>query len=81
MTSNTPATITVADLAEALGTDPRTTRKFLRSVTDKADQPGKGSRWSIEKKSLNALKKQFATYLEARRANTEDDDAEEATAE
>ena len=81
MTSNTPATITVADLAVALDTDPRTARKFLRSITPKENQPGKGSRWSIEKKALNSLKKQFATYLEARRATDDEEPAEGDSAE
>jgi hypothetical protein len=72
--------INVTELATELGTDPRTARKFLRSITPKENQPGKGSRWSIEKKSLASLRKQFATYLEARRS-ANDEDADEATAE
>lgn len=66
-------TLTVSELAESLETDARTTRRFLRSITPKDAQPGKGARWSIEKKSLTSLKKQFATYLEARAAKEESD--------
>ncbi len=56
------AQITTAELSTELGTDARTARKFLRSITPKADQPGKGSRWAIEKRDLRSLKSQFAKY-------------------
>jgi len=68
------ATITVADLATDLNTDPRTARKFLRTITPRDEQPGKGSRWSIEKRQVASLRKKFASYLadvEARRASRE----------
>ena len=57
------ATINIQDLSTALEANPRTVRKFLRSVTPVEDQPGKGGRWQIEKKNLRSLKKQFATFL------------------
>lgn len=62
-----PASLTVTDLNEILGTDGRTTRKFLRSITPKDDQPGKGSRWGLEggAKNITALKKQFAAFQAA----------------
>ena len=59
------ASITVKDLAETLGTDPRTARKFLRSVTPKENQPGKGGRWEIERKTVAGYKKQFAKFAQA----------------
>ena len=58
------ATINIQDLSTALEANPRTVRKFLRSVTPVEDQPGKGGRWQIEKKDLRSLKKQFETYIE-----------------
>lgn len=58
--------LTPADLATELDTDSRTVRKFLRSITPKDAQPGKGSRWSIEKKSLRSLRKQYADWDAAR---------------
>ena len=66
-------TLTPADLAEVLGTDARTTRKFLRSITPKDAQPGKGSRWAIKgtKGNLTDLGKKFAAFTaaeDARRA-------------
>ena len=57
------ATINIQDLSTALEANPRTVRKFLRSVTPVENQPGKGGRWQIEKKNLRSLKKQFETFL------------------
>lgn len=56
--------ITVKELAEALGSDPRTTRKFLRKVTPAEDHPGKGGRWTIDgsAKALRDFKKAFEQY-------------------
>jgi len=59
------ATITVTDLATELGTDARTTRKFLRSVTPADEQPGKGGRWEIEKREVRSLKSKFAKFTAA----------------
>lgn len=59
------ATINIADLATELNTDARTTRKFLRSITPKDAQPGKGSRWSIEKRDVRSLRSQFTKFTAA----------------
>lgn len=59
------AQITVQDLATELGTDPRTARKFLRSITAKDEQPGKGSRWAIEKGQVRSMKSKFAAFSKA----------------
>lgn len=56
------ATITVSEFATELDTDARTARKFLRSVTEADSQPGKGGRWSIEKRDLRSLKSKFAKW-------------------
>lgn len=61
------ATINISDLATELGTDPRTARKFMRSVTPADAHPGKGARWSIEKREVRSLKSKFAKF-EADRA-------------
>ena len=74
------ATINVQEFATELNTDARTARKFLRSVTPKEEQPGKGSRWSIEKNKLRGLKKEFAAYEEKLRARAEEP-ADEVEAE
>lgn len=72
------ATITVNELAVTLETDPRTTRKFLRSITPKDQQPGKGSRWSIEKKSVRSLTSQFKKWTAENEAAKAARDAEKA---
>lgn len=59
------AQITVQELATTLDTDARTTRKFLRSVTEKEQQPGKGGRWVIEKRDVASLKKKFSAFQKA----------------
>ena len=55
------AEITTSEFATELGTDPRTVRKYLRSITPKDEQPGKGGRWALDgtKRSLNTHRKQF----------------------
>jgi predicted ArsR family transcriptional regulator len=56
------AQITVNELAEQLETTPRTARKFLRTITPKEEQPGKGKRWQIQKRDVRGLVKKFATF-------------------
>lgn len=80
------ATINVATLANELGTDARTTRKFLRSITPRDEQPGKGARWEIEKRSVRSLRSKYAKWeeeLEARKAakEAETDKADEVLEE
>lgn len=55
-------TLTVTDLAAELGTDPRTARKFLRSITALDEQPGKGGRWGIPKAKVRTLRSQFTKF-------------------
>jgi len=62
------ATISVVDLATALETDGRTARKFLRSITPKDAQPGKGARWAIESKQVASLQKKFTAFVAASEA-------------
>lgn len=78
------AAMTAQELATELGTDARTIRKFLRSVTDKENQPGKGARWSIEKKHLRTLRKQYTDWDAARQtaadeAEVDENETEDAT--
>ena len=60
--------LTTAELAEKIGTDPRTLRKFLRATTPKDSQPGKGSRYAIEGKSVRLLAKGFDAWKSAQDA-------------
>ena len=66
------ATLTPAEFAAEIGTDARTARKFLRSITPKDEQPGKGSRWAIEKRSVRSLRKRFTEWSEAQEAARQD---------
>lgn len=78
------AQITTNEFAAELGTDTRTVRKFLRSITPKDEQPGKGSRWVLEgnKRELTKMRKQFAAWTEELNAKAAAKaDAEEPTAE
>ena len=71
------ATINIQDFAAALEANPRTVRKFLRSVTPVENQPGKGGRWQIEKKDLRSLKKKFETYIEEHTRTSNDEEITE----
>jgi len=77
--------LTATELATELNTTGREVRKFLRSITPKDDQPGKGARWGIEKKNLRSLKSQHAKWLkaqdEARAAREATENAPEGDAE
>lgn len=59
--------MTPAELAEHLDATPRYTRKFLRAITPREDQPGKGGRWAIDgsKKELSQLTKKFKEFQKA----------------
>lgn len=79
--------MTPAEFAEIVESDGRTVRKFLRSITPRDEQPGKGSRWQLDgtAKSVNRLKKQFADWhqkqLEERARRAAEAAAEAAAAE
>jgi hypothetical protein len=60
--------LTTKDLADELGTDGKTLRKFLRSHLPKDSQPGQGGRYSFEKKDLASLKKAWLKWSEKRDA-------------
>lgn len=78
--------MTPAEFAVEVDSDGRTVRKFLRSITPKDEQPGKGSRWSLPgtAKDVNRLKKQFADWnakMLAEKAERAEKAAEDAAAE
>ena len=70
------ATINIQDLSTALEANPRTVRKFLRSVTPVEDQPGKGGRWQIEKRDIRGLQKKFQVFQEEHMRNAAEDEVE-----
>lgn len=61
------ATLTPKELAIKLGTDAKTLRKYLRSVTPRDAQPGKGHRWSIEANTVKTHKAAFAKWDKERK--------------
>lgn len=65
-------TLTTAQAAEKLETTPRELRKFLRSITEKDAQPGKGSRWSLEARDVTKMRKQFTEWQAARAEKVEE---------
>lgn len=60
----TMAQITPAELAERWETDPKTVRRFLRSLISKDERPGKGRRWALSDDSatLDALTERFNAW-------------------
>lgn len=64
------ATMTPSELSTELSSDPKTVRKFLRSITPREGQPGKGSRWAVpaNKSQLTKLRKQFTEWDAAQKA-------------
>lgn len=57
-------TMTPKQAADAIGTDPRTLRKYLRDSIPREDHPGKGGRWELKgsKRDLAALRKGFLAW-------------------
>lgn len=62
------ATINIAEFATIIEATPRDARKFLREVTPAESQPGKGGRWSIEKRDVRPLRSKFTKWDAARNA-------------
>lgn len=58
------AELTTKEFAAAIGTDPKTLRKYLRDSTPRDQHPGKGSRWVLPgtKTALAAARKGFAKW-------------------
>jgi hypothetical protein len=80
-------TLTTAELAEEFNTTPRTLRKFLRADArgrNAADSlPGKGGRYTIERRAVKGLKGRFAKWQAdeaARRAEIAQKVADDAKA-
>jgi hypothetical protein len=58
------ATQTPTEFAATVDSTGREVRKFLRSITPKDEQPGKGSRWELPtgKREVTKLEKQFSNW-------------------
>lgn len=79
---NMSATLTPAEFAATVGSDGRTVRKFLRDITPKEDQPGKGSRWALPgtKRDVSKLTKQFRDWAATQAEEKAKREAEKAAA-
>lgn len=82
------AEMTTREFADAIGTDPKSLRKYLRDSTPRDEQPGKGGRWVLPgtKTAIAKHRKQFAAWqaeqakAQAERAAKAAKDADEAAA-
>jgi len=75
--------MTPTEFAATVDSTGREVRKFLRSITPKDEQPGKGSRWSLPatKREVTKLQKQFTDWKAAQEAARAEREAEAATDE
>jgi hypothetical protein len=81
--------MTTRQFADALGTDPKTVRKYLRDSTPRDEHPGKGGRWVLPgtKTAISKHRKSFAKWQKdqadaaAERAAKAAKDAEDALTE
>lgn len=53
-------TMTPKEIAAALDTDPKTCRRFLRSLT--TERAGKGGRWAIDASMIDEIADRFDAY-------------------
>lgn len=65
------ATITPKEFAQKVDSDPRTVRKFFRSL-DSVESPGKGGRYAIEAKQVKSLTTKFNKWNELRTQNADE---------
>lgn len=74
------AQFTTAEVAEKFETTARTLRKFLRADESGIESVGKGSRYALPsaKREVNALRKRFTAWDEARKAPEVEGEAPEA---
>ena len=56
--------MTTKAFAQAIGTDPKSLRKYLRDTTPRDEHPGKGGRWVLPgtKSAINAHRKSFTKW-------------------
>ncbi len=59
----TMAQLSTKELADELGTDPKTLRKFLRTEESGVNPVGQGRRYAIEKRQLRSIQKRYAQWV------------------
>ncbi|AHC28064.1 MULTISPECIES: hypothetical protein [Mycobacteriaceae] len=67
MTTPAPSTLTTREVAETVGTGPKTLSVFLRASKD-YEVVGSGSRYAFTAKDITPMKKRFAKWLAEREA-------------
>lgn len=78
MTTPAPATLTTREVAEKVGTDPKTLRVFLRASKD-YEAVGSGSRYAFTAKDVAPMKAKFTAWVADREAKTKAKQAPQAT--
>lgn len=68
--------MTTSEVAEQLGTDPKTLRKFFRSDQCSIEPVGQGKRYAITKSDIKELKTAFGAWSSGKVKKATDDDAE-----
>lgn len=58
--------MTSSEVAEELGIDAKTLRKFLRSDESPVEPVGQGNRYAIPKQKVRTLAKAYTAWAEAR---------------
>jgi hypothetical protein len=76
-------TMSPAEIAVEFDSTGREVRKFLRSITPKDEQPGKGSRWSVAANAnqLKKLRKQFDEWALAKAEKVDEPETDDETPE
>jgi hypothetical protein len=77
---NMAKTMSPTEIAVEFDSTGREVRKFLRSITAKDAQPGKGSRWAVPANAnqLKKLRKQFDEWALAKAEKAAEDATEDA---
>ncbi|MGU3651199.1 hypothetical protein [Mycolicibacterium sp. A43C] len=75
MTTPTPSTLTTREVADKVGTDPKTLRVFLRASKD-YEAVGSGSRYAFTARDVAPMKARFAKWLAEREAAKKTDENE-----
>jgi hypothetical protein len=78
MSEPTPA-LTTREVADKIGTDPKTLRSFLRASSD-YEAVGSGSRYGFTAKDVPALKTKFTKWTKDRAASKVEREAAKARA-
>ena len=60
--SESKSVLTGTEMADLIGVDPKDFRRFLRSVTDKANQPGSGRRYALTASESEAWAEMYASH-------------------